>query len=246
MANSKIKLYKRYIKYQVYQNDVFTDKVETLMSRKLKDDDTNRVIKKREIKHIQNDNNVRLDSIKRAKDKIVDIALLNDFEYFVTFTFNDEIVNAKDYDLTIKKLKKWLDNMVQRNNLIYLLVPELHKSGRIHFHALMSGNLKLVESGHFDKHNRIVYNVSSWKYGFTTAVKIDSCYEAVCKYITKYITKDISKITGNFYYSGGIGLIRKPMIAYSDIDYDTFEGKEYTVPNIFTNVKYLMKRIGDS
>lgn len=245
MANSKIKLYKRYIKYQVYQNDVFTDKVEALMSRKLKDDN-NKVIKKKVIKHIQNDNNVRLDSIKRAKDKIVDIALLNDFEYFVTFTFNDEIVNAKDYDLTIKKLKKWLDNMVQRNNLLYLLVPELHKSGRIHFHALMSGNLKLVESGHFDKQNRIVYNVSSWKYGFTTAVKIDGCYEAVCKYITKYITKDISKITGNFYYSGGIGLIRKPMVAYSDIDYDTFEGKEYTVPNIFTNVKYLMKRIGDT
>lgn len=130
--------------------------------------------------------------------------------------------------------------MVQRKDLKYLLVPELHKSGRIHFHALMCGNLTLVESGHYDKALRTIYNVIDWKYGFTTAVKIDGCYEAMCKYITKYITKDLKKITGNFYYSGGHGLIRLPDIIYSDIEFDTFDAKEYIVPNIFSKVKYRM------
>ena len=240
MANTKIKVYKRHIKYQVFQNDIFDDDVQTLLSKKLKKDDKHNTIHKSNIHHVENENQIRIDSLKRAKDKIVDIALLNDFDYFVTFTFNDKLVNALDYQLSIKKLKKWLDNMVQRKELKYLLVPELHKSGRIHFHALMSGKLSLVNSGHLDNRFRVIYNLTDWKYGFTTAVKIDGTYEAICKYITKYITKDLRKVTGNFYYSGGNGLIRMPDIIYSNIEFESFDAREYTVPNIFSKVKYRM------
>lgn len=245
MANTLIKVYKKYWVYRVYKNDIYDDSLIGLLDEREKRKRQSERDRKHKVvrKHLKNQNGIRLDNIKRAKDKINDIAMLNDFKYFVTFTFNDKIVNAKDYDRSIKVLKKWLDNMVQRNELLYLLVPELHKSGRIHFHALMSGKLTLVDSGHKDNAQRIIYNVANWKYGFSTAVEISGEYVAICRYITKYITKDLTKITGNYYYSGGHGIVRKPEKYYANEDYEKFEGKEYTIPNIFTTVKYLVKPI---
>lgn len=38
-----------------------------------------------------------------------------------------------------KKLKAWLDYQRKRNpEMRYLIIPELHKSGRIHFHGVFS------------------------------------------------------------------------------------------------------------
>ncbi len=204
-------------------------------------------------------NEPREDSVKRAKQKIFDIIMLNEFKYFVTFTFNGEKINRTNEKEILKKVSHYLKNRVQRQGFKYILVPEYHKDGEaIHIHALISGDLKLVDSGtrlvkghkkslkistmqrlHIPLENgRIVYNMSDWSYGFSEVVEIYGQTENCAKYITKYITKDVKKIFGKFYLSGG-SLIRNPEQVIFDVDYESIEAKEYECQATHTKFKFV-------
>lgn len=133
-------------------------------------------------------------SLKRAKAKIYDYARANVWEWFVTLTFSPEKVDRYDYAACSKKLSVWLNNMRKGagENLKYIVVPERHKDGAFHFHGLFAGcgALQIVDSGHVTKSGQKVYNIGRYRFGFTTATKVDN-NEAVTKYITKYTTKDL-------------------------------------------------------
>lgn len=177
----------------------------------------------------------------RARHKIFDIALSNTWQYFCTFTFNDKIQNAYDYQDSINKVKKWTQNMVQRKGLRYLLVPELHPtSSRIHLHGLLAfgDSVPLQFSGHFDKSNRPIYNLPSWSYGFSTIIRLDDhTQDRIAKYITKYVTKELEKLTGNYYYAGGHDLVRDVESDYVNVSYEDFSGFETVIKGDF-KVKY--------
>ena len=78
----------------------------------------------------------------RTINKICDYGRDNMWDWFLTFTLNEEVVkDRKNYEECTKKVRKWLDNVKQRKcpNMKYLLIPELHpSSGAYHFHALVS------------------------------------------------------------------------------------------------------------
>lgn len=171
----------------------------------------------------------RSDSTKRARDKIFEMAIANDWEYMVTLTLDKDKVDRYDAVEVNKKVGKWLDNKVSRDDIMYLVVPELHKDGAIHFHGFMSG-CKVEDSGTFkvpgkkkpikastlkkeglcpsSEGVRAVYNIPSFPYGFSTAVKIDKNVDAVAQYISKYCTKEMKKIFGSHYKAGGKNLVR--------------------------------------
>ncbi|MCL2051211.1 MAG: hypothetical protein FWG91_05740 [Lachnospiraceae bacterium] len=139
-------------------------------------------------------------SKSRAVNKIYEIARANTWEWFVTLTFNPDKVDSFNYDDVTRNLRRWLDN-VKRNyapNLKYIIVPELHKSGRYHFHGMLSetGSINFADSGTRDKHGDIIYNVGDYHLGFTTATKVKDNAK-VSSYISKYITKDICIVTAN-------------------------------------------------
>lgn len=207
---------------------------------------------------------LREDNLKRSIEKVFDIALMNNFDYFVTLTFDDSKVNSFDDREVNRVVKKWFNNMVNRHDLKYLCVPEYHKSGRIHLHALMSGNLDLVDSGTVliperDKpvkisyalkickdRNKIrpVYNLQNWKNGFSTAIEFEKCDDkmngttAIAKYITKYMTKDLTKIMRNYYYAGG-HLQRDVQTDYKIVNYDAVSAPEVQIENTDLTVKYI-------
>ncbi len=184
------------------------------------------------------DNPVRNDSAKRAKETIFDIARLNDFTHFITWTLNKEKIDRYDPAAVKKKLKRFLNNMQQRYRLKYLIVPEYHKDGAIHMHGLISGNIKLVDSSKKDEHGRTIYNMPQWTLGFSGVTCIEK-KEHLAEYITKYISKDFKKIFGSFYYAGGKGLIRHPPVTLYDTDYFQVNAKEYSVPKANLGYKYL-------
>ena len=182
-------------------------------------------------------NNVtRNDSIKRGIDKVYDIALLNDFQYFVTLTLDQNKIDRYDYTEICKKVKNWLNNACKRYNCKYLIVPELHEDGAVHFHGLLSGDFTLVDSGK-KYQNKPIYNLDNWHYGFTTCMQLTGNKEAVAKYICKYITKDTKRILGNLYYAGG-GITREPQKEYALESYPQAKGKEYVIANTSLKVKY--------
>lgn len=137
----------------------------------------------------------KISSINRTKSLIRDLVLSNDFEYFCTFTFDPKNVTDRlNYDLCQLKMSKWIHNQKYKNpNFKYLFIPEQHKNGAWHFHALISNcSARLKDSHHKSASGRPVYNITGYRAGFSTAVPIDN-KSAVANYVTKYITKDFIK-----------------------------------------------------
>lgn len=161
-------------------------------------------------------------SMHRTKDKIWNICLANDWEYFVTFTFNPKIVNSKDYDDCVTKFHGWLDNAkkICCPNLKYVIVPEFHADKeKFHFHALMSnlGLLQLIDSGRRkDKGTKIIYNIGNYRLGFSTAIPVSRNSDSQGKivgYMLKYITKDLATLTqGKKRYWYSRNTCEKPVI----------------------------------
>ena len=145
-------------------------------------------------------------SMNRAKDNLMDILKCNEFNFFVTLTFNNEKKDRLDDKETRKIFVNWV-NYIQKlfSSFYYVAVPEYHKKGGLHFHLLIGGvsaeDIKLEDSGKKVKTGRckgqIIYNVKRWeKKGFSTATKIlDNI--AVTYYLSKYLTK--GKIDPRFY-----------------------------------------------
>lgn len=134
---------------------------------------------------------------------IYDIAYENTciipWQYFVTLTFNDNIADASNFDECTNKLKNWLDTSRRNNpNMRYIIVPELHKSGRIHFHGLFANvpNWRLEEGRNpktgrkIVKNGSLIYNLTNYRLGYTTVSEVKDI-GAVTFYITKYITKEL-------------------------------------------------------
>lgn len=148
-------------------------------------------------------------SIIRTKTTISDLCLCNNFDLFCTFTFDPKRFNSRNIAFVKKYINTWCHNAKSRHSkrLEYLIIPEQHKSGAYHLHALIKGyNGRLKDSGH-QQGGRVVYNIPNWSFGFSTAVKIDNQI-AVSKYIQKYITKDMVLFPGKKRYFCSQGLIR--------------------------------------
>ena len=159
----------------------------------------------------------KLKNLWRIKTKIKDYILSNDFNYFWTLTFKDD---RYDYDLAFKKMGKWLEKMRKKyGKFDYIMIPELHKDGAIHFHGVTGGlNALIVDAGVKHKGAK-VYNCLEWEHGFTTLTKIRD-KEKTASYVTKYVTKEmqnsiVEKGKKKYWCSRGL---RKPDITFTDLN----------------------------
>ena len=195
---------------------------------------------------------------RRARNTITDYVLCGNFDCFLTLTLGaDKVKDRSNYNEIVKKLNTFLGHKVQRYNLRYVGVAELHKKGGIHFHLLCNAAaLQLVDSGTVsvplhkkpikkvtadrygipleDRHT--VYNVPSWKYGFTTAIMLYGDNMAVARYVCKYITKSDVKVGGRWYYSGG--KLIKPTIKYSSNNFDDVTDFDYDYDYGYGKIKF--------
>jgi len=135
----------------------------------------------------------RASSLIRSKVKITDYVLSNEFDLFCTFTYDPQKVDSFDVEQAKLKMSTWLKNARKISpDLKYIIVAEQHKSGRIHFHALFGNYLGVLVSAQRSKNGREIYNISNWRFGFSTATYIAN-KEKVSSYVQKYITKDMLK-----------------------------------------------------
>lgn len=153
----------------------------------------------------------------KIKTKIKDYILCNDFDYFWTLTFDSDRYN---YTVAFEKMGKWLEKMRKKyGKFNYIMIPELHKDGAIHFHGVTGGlNAVVRDSG--VKHKGVkVYNCTDWQHGFTTLTRVRS-KEKTATYVTKYVTKEMqNSIVGKgkkkYWLSQGL---RKPDITFTDLN----------------------------
>ena len=135
-------------------------------------------------------------SIRKTKTTITDYVLSNNFEIFATFTFSPKKVDRFDIDACKRKLKRWLDRQREKDsNLKYVVVPERHKNGAIHFHAIFENiDSFTLKKTKIKQDGRDVFTMTDWRFGFSNVKFIDSNRIKVATYITKYITKDMIQI----------------------------------------------------
>ena len=153
----------------------------------------------------------------KIKTKIKDYILCNDFDYFWTLTFDSDRYN---YAVAFEKMGKWLEKMRKKyGKFNYIMIPELHKDGAIHFHGVTGGlNAVVRDSG--VKHKGVkVYNCTDWEHGFTTLTRVRS-KEKTATYVTKYVTKEMqNSIVGKgkkkYWCSRGL---RLPAVSYTDLN----------------------------
>lgn len=149
-------------------------------------------------------------AVRRARAQVRDLALCNPFTHFVTLTLDQSRVDRYDMIAITRKLNAWLSNQVQRRGLKYVLVPERHKDGAIHFHGFFNDVLDRVDSGTMippgggkprkprsraqraaweADGGRVVWNLPGWSLGFTTALELVGEYSQAVNYVCKYIGK---------------------------------------------------------
>lgn len=192
-------------------------------------------------------------SMHRAKAAIRDIGMCNRFQYFFTGTLSPDVVNRHDADAVNRKVSNFLRNSVYRKNFQYLIVPEPHQNGAIHFHGLCNlGTMKLARAVNPHTNQELstnrdqpIYNLLDWKLGFSTCIPIDENYQRTCNYITKYITKDSQKIFGKWYLSSRNIQKRPELVLLDNIDYDSFVASNrdaFQIP-IYRDIRICQKQM---
>ena len=98
----------------------------------------------------------------------------------------------------------------------YIIVPERHKTGEIHFHGVFGEcGMELVDSGGKEK-GRTIYNMPEWRYGFTHVSVIEHRGKTANYLVDSYMTKDNMDVVpeGKKKYWSSNGL-RKPAVTFS-------------------------------
>lgn len=173
-------------------------------------------------------------SLSRTVNTVYSYSRSNSWDWFVTLTFDPEKVDSFNYDECTNKLSKWLNNLRRIcPDMKYLFVPEQHKSGRFHFHGLLSccDELTMTDSGHKTKDGSIIYNIGNYHLGFSTATRVKD-NQRVTKYISKYITKELTEVSfGKRRY-------------WASKNLDRFEGEELILTQ--EQIVELKSRLGSS
>lgn len=157
-------------------------------------------------------------SIRRTRRTIHDLVRCNEFDLFVTFTFDPAKVDRYDIGAVYVKMQSWLWRQHRKNeNFKYLIVPERHKDGAIHFHALMSDYPFLLKKSRVIQDSRRVHNITNFRFGFTNATFVpEEEKDKVGNYIAKYITKDMVVLHNKRRYWSSRNL-RKPITYYNEM-----------------------------
>jgi len=172
-------------------------------------------------------------SVRRTRRTISDYVRCNTFDLFVTFTFDPKKVDRYDLLGTYLKMQRWLHRQQRKyDNFKYIIVPERHKDGAIHFHALFGGYEGILKKTRVIQNNRRVYNINAFKFGVTNAQYLDEDIDKTTAYVCRYITKDMELISNCRRYWSSKNLV-KPVKSYNFIfrnpDFDKYLSPEHLV-----------------
>ena len=177
---------------------------------------------------------------------------------FLTLTFADHILDPREAQ---KRLNSLLTNVVKPRYGEYTGVLERQKSGRIHYHLLVTMPFDCRSGVDFEAFMRGDYKTASkqlrdewryWrktagKYGFgrTELMPIKSTEEAIGRYVGKYISKSItaSNESNNADLDKGVRLVRYSAGARAGTCHFTFVSKNSE--KYRTALRYLVDIIND-
>lgn len=243
--DTKIKVYcDGSIKQKIYKDTKYKDLI--VLDDDVKESKKGRVAKK----DLTDDSIIRLDSLARSRDLLIDYASNNCDLWlsFVTLTFKD---NVTDLDYANKKFNSWVLSMRRSCKKMgfefsYLGVPEFQKRGAVHYHILCNVpcGSSLIEYQKDTANNKKMYDVKFWKHGFTSAFDIEKDTDDkfnVALYICKYLYKDLDERLFGHTRVLKSNNLKKPNEYYLMQNNDTYQRayefikeKGYNITNIYS------------
>lgn len=172
----------------------------------------------------------------RIKTDVFDLAVCNEWTHFVTLTLDpDKFNDVTDLNECGSKIGKWLNNYKRYDDKFrYVLIPERHKSGALHFHLLAYfSKLELLSPVLYDVNGKgkrykqlddgkghMTFNVDHYGFGYSSAIELyegdNEAKRRTASYLTKYITKDLLQgCEGHQILRTSKGLIRPKKETYS-------------------------------
>ena len=182
-------------------------------------------------------------SLSRTRRNIREIALCNNFEYFVTITINGDNLNRFNLDEVQTQLKKSLKKIKRKNaDFQYIIITERHVDGAFHFHGLVKGIDEKSNDLYINKYGYISSHILDTDLGYVSFSKIKDLTR-VSNYITKYITKDCVKNSHNQVYISSRGLLKSTREEFPLVEFtptyknDYVEIKDFTLDELSTDEK---------
>lgn len=190
----------------------FTGNIELIYSDEIFEDEYNKAMKKLE-RNEKTDSKMS-ESLIRSKRCVFEYAFSNSWDYFATFTIDSSKFDRYDLNEYHTKFAQWLRDYFRKkfkNNVQYLCIPEMHRDGAWHEHALIKG-IDKVHLNLFTLDDKLpnyirkkllngedIYDCPAYrlKFGFCAFEPVRN-NEACAKYITKYITKDLNRTVTEF------------------------------------------------
>lgn len=180
-----------------------------------------------------NDEKIRC-NLSRAKSKVREYVLCNDWDYFCTLTLSPERYDRHNLKKYIHDLSRFIQNYNRYcsddEKVRYLFIPEMHKDGSWHLHGFIRG---IRERDMYINSN----GYTSWtqydeKFGYLSFSKIadkGNCSKYALKYITKDSAKSVTELGNHIYYcSKGLNtselLYRGKAELLCEWDYETEDG----------------------
>lgn len=169
-------------------------------------------------------------NLTRARTTIYELALCNDWEWFITITLNAQRYDRYNLPEFRKDFSRFIRTYGKKNGLDvkYLVIPEKHVKGGWHMHGFLKGippdNLRhftLYEKLPFYLRKKLeqgsaIYDWTEYRerFGFCDIEPVRNL-QAASAYVTKYITKSldssVKNLGGHLYYASQ-GLNRATVI----------------------------------
>lgn len=178
----------------------------------------------------------------RAKSKIRDICLSNDFTHFFTITCDGSKMDRFSIEETQDNLKKTFKSIKRKyKDFKYICVTETHKDGAFHFHGLCkglsteNGGLFVNKDGYlqnqevFDKMGRICTFMPIY-------LEDKYSYNKLVSYITKYISKDCVKLSSYYFRSKDLVLSSKKQISLEEFYKIMGQDYQFNFDNKFVSI----------
>ena len=184
-------------------------------------------------------------NLSRAKSKVFEYSMSNDFDYFITLTLDPLKYDRGNLKKYIKDLGQFIRNYRTKYNIDvqYLLIPERHKDGSWHMHGLIKGIpshlFTINENGYLD------WLDYKKKFGFCSLSAVKN-QVAVSKYITKYISKSFNDEGGvteknkKLYYNSR-GLLKSEKILEGQALPELLEKIDFDFTNKYVSLKDMNK-----
>lgn len=182
-------------------------------------------------------NDKKLDNnLCRARTKIKDYILCNEFKYFITITCNNSFnrYSCDDLRRVVTNKIRYLRKKYHITGK-YILIPEKHKNGAYHLHGVLDASF---DSFCYINKNGYDSCFCFDNIGFNSIEEVNSIVK-ISSYITKYISKDFAiRGLGEHCYFCSRGL-NKPILI-DDLVYNNsyFDNLFFSIKNDFCYVNY--------